>query len=76
MSSVVSAHAGQVHQPNVQINVPKMGMPNPPPPTAGRAGSSGRAASVRLGVAPVSHSRPQLKPLVRVPSAPIVRTPR
>src|SRR5262245_55636356 len=63
MASVPSAHAGQVRQPNVQVNVPKTGMPNPPPPTAGRGGDSGRAPSLGLGVAPVRHSRPQLKPL-------------
>ena len=75
MSFTASAHAGQVRQPNVQVNVPKAAMPNPPPPMGSRGGSSGRAASLGLGVAPASHSRPQLKPLVRVPTAPVVRTP-
>jgi len=74
MSSVASAHAGQVRQPNVQLNVPKTGMANLPPHTAGRGVNSGRAASLGLGVAPASHSRPQLKPLVRVPTVPVVRT--
>jgi hypothetical protein len=74
-SSVASAHAGQVREPNVQLNVSKTRMPNPPPPTAGRGGSSGRAASLGLGVVPASHSRPQLKPLVRAPTAAVVRTP-
>ena len=74
MSSVASAHAGQVRQPNGQLIVPNTRMFNPPPPTAGRGSISGRAASLGLGVVPASHSRPQLKPLVRVPTAPIVRT--
>jgi hypothetical protein len=76
MSSVASARAGQVGQPNGQGNMPMTGMPNLPAPTAGRLGSTGRAAALGPLVVPASHSRPQLKPLVRLPSVPIVRTSR
>jgi len=77
MSFAVSAHAGQVRQPNSQpntrFNVPKTGMPNPLPPTGVRGGSSGHTRLLGLAVAPASQSRPHLKPFVRAPSAPVVR---
>ena len=73
MSFAAPAHAGPVRQPNVQFNVPKAGMPNRPPPTAVRGVSSGHARLQGLAVAPALHSRPQLKPFIRVPSAPVVR---
>src|SRR5215475_8791790 len=68
-----SAHAGQVRQPNLQVNVRRTGLPNPPPPTGVRAASSGHTRLLGPSVAPASHSRPHLKPLVRVPSAPVAR---
>jgi len=73
MSFAAPAHVGQVHQPNVQVNVPKSGMLNPSSPTGVRVGSSSRTRVLGLAVAPASHSRPHLKPLMRVPSAPVVR---
>ena len=72
MPFAAPAHAGQVRQPNVQFNVPKTGMPNPPPATGVRGVSSSHAR-LGLAVAPALHSRPHLKPFIRVPSAPVVR---
>ena len=73
MSYGASAHAGQVRQPNVKVNVPKTGMPNPLPPTGVRGASSGHARLLGLAVAPTGPSRPHLKPFVRTHSAPVVR---
>ena len=71
MPSAVSAHAGQVRQPNLHANVPKTGIVNPPPPAGVRGGGSRHTRLLGLAVAPISHSRPHLRPLVRVPSAPV-----
>jgi hypothetical protein len=73
MSFGAFAHAGQVRQPNVKVNVPKTGMPNPLPPMGVRGASSGHARLLGLAVAPTGPSRPHLKPFVRTPSAPVAR---
>ena len=68
-----AAHTGPARQPNVQVNVPKARMPNPPPPTGIVRGSSGHARLLGLAVAPASSNRPHLRPFIRIPSAPVVR---
>ena len=73
MSFGASTHAGQVRQPNLKVNVPKTGMPNPLPPMGVRGASSGHARLLGLAAAPTRPSRPHLKPFVRTPSAPVAR---
>jgi hypothetical protein len=72
-SLAAPAQAVPVRQPNVQVNVPKTRMPNPPPPTGIVRASSGHTRLLGLAAAPANPSRPHLRPFIRIPSAPVVR---